>query len=310
MGNIYLLAILLIVAVWYGIIPLTGAFISRYKWHLFRNRFNTLMLMPLLNYRQYRQIENDDDNNQGIFRFTGTFESITDGQTLWVRGEDLTMPVSLDKNKCFLLPKHEDEGVPNAPKQIRWNRISTLTEGTKVFIGGHVKTRNNRLNFCSVKEEPLMVIFYNCSDTELPTGIIRAARTRNEYWNNLTPISIVIGALTLLYIAASFLNRPAFRFTVITALVAVFVPILPVLPPGLLFTTLYRRLTWNARKFREDSDLARFGLLPDSGLDTARRYAIKAYSLELFGWLLMLIGVCVNIIFIYLILFLFQFISF
>jgi len=200
------------------------------------------------------------EGEDGVFRFTGGIESITDGHTLWVRGEDLTVPVSLEKTKCFLLPENEGEGIPEAPEQIRWNRVSTLTEGAKVFIGGQIKTRNNRLSFCSTKEKPLTVLFYNCPDTELTGVIIRAARTRNEYWNSLTPISIAIGALALVYMAASFLGRPAFRLTVISALVAIFVPVLPVIPPGILFTVLYRRITWHARMFRSYRDLAHLPL--------------------------------------------------
>ena len=262
--------------------------------------------MPLLDYRQYRQI----DSEASLFRFIGSFESITDGRTLWVRGEDLTMPVSLEKNRCFILPKHKGEIVPDAPELIRWNRISTLTEGTKVFIGGQVKTQNNRLIFSSSKEEPLMVIFYNCPDTELPGEIISAARTRNEYWNPLTPVSIVIGALALIYIAATLLDRPAFRITVISSIIAVFVPILHVFPPGLLFTVIYRRLTWNARKTRAVWDLTRFGLLPGSSRQLARRLAVKAYSIEVLAWILLILGICLNIIFILLVLLLFRIISF
>jgi len=243
------------VAFFYGVIPIAGGFFSRYRWRRFRNRFDFLRLSPLLDYSQYRQLKIEG----GVFRFTGEIESITD-ETLWVRGKNLTMPVSLEKTKCFILPINEGEGVPEPPGQIRWNRVSTITEGAKVFIGGQIKNENDRLNFCSTKENPLMVIFYDCPDTELTSAIIRSSRTRNEYWNSVTPISIVIGALALIYIAASFLNRPAFRLTVISSLIAVFVPIIPLFPPGILFTGLYRRLTWDARKLRAYWDIARLPL--------------------------------------------------
>jgi hypothetical protein len=304
--------------IWYGIIPIAGGFFNRYKWKKFRNRFNDLRLCPMLDYRKYRQL----DEEGGIFRFTGGIESIIDGRMLWVRGEDLTMPVSLEKTKCFLLPKYEGDGIPEPPEPIRWNRVSTLTEGSKVFIGGRIKTQDNRLSFTSLKETPLMVIFYNTtaseskaeaensSVTELSSLIIRAARTRNEYWNTLTPISLVIGALSLIYIASSFLGRPAFRLTVITSLVAVFIPILPLLPPGFLLTVMYRRMSWNSRKLRANYDLCRFGLLSGSPPLHAKRYAIRAYTLEVFAWALILVGIIVNIIFIFLFLYLFRLISF
>jgi protein-S-isoprenylcysteine O-methyltransferase Ste14 len=208
------------------------------------------------------------------------------------------------------LPIHEGDGFPEAPLQIRWNRVSTITEGSKVFIGGGILSQNNRLSFVSTKEQPLMVIFYDCPDAALTGVIIRAARTRNEYWNTITPVSLAIGALSLIYIAASFLSRPAFRLTVISALSAVFIPILPVLPPGFLFTSLYRRFTWDSRKLRADYDLARFGLLSEITIRSPYYFALRAYALELLAWALLLTGICINIIFICLILYLFGIISF
>jgi len=237
------------------------------------------------------------------------------------------------------------------------------------------------MSFVSTKERPLTVIFYNCPDSALTDEIIRCARTRNEYWNNITPVSIVIGALSLIYIAAYFLDRPAYRLTIITALVAVFLPILPMFPPGLLLTLLYRRITWHARRFRAYWDIVRlpthylqdgeesavlstgekygfikikspsdaaentpflipeydteenpewhffgvltpessaenntmpknssidpfvsFGLLHGRPKQLASRYAIKAYTMEVLAWILLLLGISINVVFIFVIL--------
>ena len=289
---------------------MAGSYFNRYNWRRFRKRFNDLYLGSHLDYRQYRQLGGREGgvNFTGTYRFTGGMESITDGLTLWVKGYDLTIPVSIEKTKCYLLPKNE--GIPEAPEQIRWNHVSTLTEGAKVFIGGQVLMQNNRLQFCSTKENPLMVIFYDCPDADLRRDIISGARTRVEYWNAFTPISIVIGALALIYIAASFLGRPAFHLTVISALVAVFVPILPVFPPGLLFTALHRHLAWHTRKLKANFDLAYFGLLPDSPVKSGGKYAFKAYFLELIAWLVLVLGICINVVFIFLLLIQFEVISF
>ncbi|MCL2211151.1 MAG: hypothetical protein FWB95_04445 [Treponema sp.] len=259
-----------------------------------------------MEYSLYRRLNEDG----GIFRFTGGIESITDGRILWVKGDDLTIPVSLEKTNCYLLPVHEGSGLPHEPEQIKWNRISAITEGTKVFIGGRLKTTDNRLNFVTENDQPLMVIFYNCPDEQLHASIIRAARTRNEYWNNITPVSIVIGVMALIYIASSYLDRPAFRLTVITALVSVFIPILPIFPPGFLFTLLYRRFSWSARKLRADHDLIRFGFMPEFSLQLANKIALQAYTLEAVAWIVMVLGIAVNLIFIFLTLYLFRIISF
>jgi len=354
---------------------MAGAIFSRYRWVRFRKRFNDLRLNLLLNYPLYHRLK----NKGGVFRFMGEIDSITDGHTLWVKGEDLTIPVSLNKTKCWLLPAHdEDEDeIQEPPERVRWNNVSTLSEGIKVFIGGQINMQNNRMSFVSTKEMPLTVIFYNCPDSSLTDEIIRSSRTQNEYWNNITPVSIVIGALSLFCVAAYFLNRPAFRLTTITALVAVFLPILPMFPPGLLLTLLYRRITWHARKLRSYWDLVRlpmcylkegeestilgstgekYGyikidspsaakentpfLLPDYGKEEnpqwhifgvltqenslpqpssgdpfvtfgllhglpkrlASRYAFRAYSLEALAWVLLLLGISINVVFIFLIL--------
>jgi len=271
------------VAVWYGVIPVAGIFYGRYKRGQFIRRFTDLGLSPLLDYRRYRQLENTASNEHRgeIFRFTGGIESITDGRILWVKGEDLTIPVSIEKTKCFLLPKYEGEGIPEVPEQIRWDRVSTLTEGAKVFVGGLIKMQDNRLNFISTKENPLVVIFYNCADEDLTGQIIRASKTGSEYWNIVTPASLAIGALSLIYIAASLLNRPAYRMNLIGALVAVFVPVLPMIPPGLLLTVLYRRVKWSAKKitaYREITRLPLRHLQPDQEsalLSTGELYGYK-----------------------------------
>ncbi|MCL2067404.1 MAG: hypothetical protein FWG99_08070 [Treponema sp.] len=368
------------VIIWYGLVPILGALYSRNKLGQFRRRFDELRLSPLLDYRKYQQLEKEG----GIFRFIGGFESITDGHTLWIQGENLTIPVSIDNVKCWLLPMQEEGGVgemfdpgAEAPERIRWDRVSTLTEGARVFVGGYMKNLNNRWSFTSAKEMPLMVIFYDCPDNTLPERIMRAWRHRNEYWNPVTPFSLIIGALSLLYMAYSFLNRPAFRFTVIGSLIALFIPILPMIPPGLIFMVLYRQLSWRARKLRVYSDIAAlplrhltsgldscllkdgekygcvkydslpaegsegqipllipelskegqslqwygfgamressslpenpsdpfvcFGILPGNPKDLTRRYAIRAYTLEVLAWVLLIFGIALNLFFIWII---------
>jgi len=233
--------------------PITGAIYVRYRWRQFRKRFIDLGTAPILDYRNYRRLACEG----GVFRFTGEIESITDGHTLWVKGDDLTIPVSLENTKCYLLPKSDGDEIPEPPEQIRWNRVSTLTEGVKVFIGGLIKTQNNRLIFVSTKENPLIVIFYNCHESELTNQIIMSARSKNEYWNTLTPLALGIGALSLVYIATSLLDRPAFRLNVVIALVSVFIPILPFIPPGLLFVNIYRRMIWYSGKYKSYWDIVR-----------------------------------------------------
>jgi hypothetical protein len=357
-----------------------GAFVSRRSWRQFRRRFDELRLKPLLDYGVYCGLS----GTGGSYRFIGGFESVTDGHTLWIRSESLTIPVSLRGAQTYMLPMQEGDGAAGtfdpgeeAPERIRWDRVSTLTEGARVFVGGSLTLKDDRWTFAAAGE-PLLVIFYDGPDRSLTARAIRAGRHRNEYWNALTPYSLILGALCLLVMAVSFLNRPAFRLTSITALITIFTPLFPLIPPGILCTVLYRRLWWRARIFRAYRDLvklplrylpqgegicrlpggewygayscetlseavrqalpllilddgkrknegwylfgaqpgpaaeqtvptepedpfATFGILPGRPETLARRYTVRAYTLEIIAWLVLLAGIGLNFFFIQLI---------
>ncbi|MDR0690296.1 MAG: hypothetical protein LBG08_08560 [Spirochaetaceae bacterium] len=250
------------ISFWYGIIPAAGAFLNRRSWRNFRQRFNELRLKPFLDYSAYQTTTEAG----GLFRFIGGFES-TDGHTLWIRSTKLTVPVAIMGAQTYLLPMPKGEIVPDvlypdeeAPERIRWDRVSTLTEGARVFVGGLLKPLDNRMTFVSTKENPLLVIFYDGPDRSLTNGVIRAGQYKNQYWNRLTPYGLILGAFSLIIMAFSFLSRPAFRLTAISALIALFIPLYPLLPPGMIFTFLYRRLGRQAGICRFCRELIRLPL--------------------------------------------------
>jgi hypothetical protein len=247
---------------WYGLVPVAGGFISRHTWRMFRQRFDDLRLKPLLDYGAYRHITGEGER----YRFIGGFES-TDGHTLWIRSETLTIPVILTGAYTYMLPMSEGGKIPESfdpseevPERIRWDQVSSLVEGARVFVGGQVALQNERWAFVSTPEHPLLLIFYDGPDRLLTLRAIRAGRNKNEYWNLLTPYAFILGAFFEIFIAASFLPRPAFRGTGIAAFIFLFTPLFPLIPPGVICTVLYRRLWWRARIFRAYRDLARLPL--------------------------------------------------
>jgi hypothetical protein len=299
------------VILWYGLMPAAGTLIKRFQWHTFKERFDMLRHRPFLNYCSYRQFDRAEEGNrfrEGFFCFMGDIESITDDHTLWLRNEDLTIPVSLKNAKTYLLPMLNREGddnvVRNLPEPgeeiietVRWDKVSLLAGG-KVFVGGLLICLNGRWGFASTKENPLTVILYDSSDNSLAARIIRAGRSQGESWNNLTLYSMIIGVLCQIFIVASFLYRPAFRLTVIVSLLALFIPLYPILPPGLLFTAAYRWLSWKSRIQRTYGDLSRFGFFPDNMEKlTPGRYTARAYCLEAAAWVMLLAGIGLNIFF-------------
>jgi hypothetical protein len=268
-----LLAIIGFAAFWYGLVPVAGAFVNRRRWRIFRRRFDDLRLRPFLDYAAYRRGEG------GLYRFIGGFESVTDGHTLWIRNDDLTIPIALAGAHTYVLPmpeKDEPSGSfdpgKETPARVNWNQVTALTEGAKVFVGGALLPRDNRLTFVSEQDNPLQVIFYDGPDRSLTARIIRAGRDGNEYWNFTTPYALALGASSQILIALNFLNRPAFRITVLSAFFAVFMPLFPMIPPGFILTVLYKRLWWQARVFRAYRDLVRLPLkyLPPGGLPHAK----------------------------------------
>jgi len=266
-----LVIIALLAFFWYVLVPFTGAFFSRHKWRAFRERFNTLCRKPFLDYGTLRNFTG------GEFYFTGGFETITEGNILWIKNDNLTVPVLLKKAQSYMLPLTEKRQRENtaeakrpgdmgdfdinaaAPGRLNWNSISTLTADVKVFIGGSLTMVNGRPAFASAKGHPLLIIFYECSDRTLNAGVLRAGRYRNEYWNVVTPYSLICGLFSLAYIAFLYQGRPLYRITVLSAIVAIFSPLFPLLPPGLVFSVVHRRVWWQACIYRVYHDIA---LLP------------------------------------------------
>jgi hypothetical protein len=278
-----LLVILALAAFWYGVVPVIGAFFTRRAWRHFRRRFNELRLRPLLDYAAYRH------GGEGEYRFTGGFESVTDGRTLWIKGEELTVPVALGGAQTYVLPMPLESGggrpglFPDGkgvsgkssgkkaihenfdpgketPRRVKWEQLTSLTEGAKVFIGGSLVFTHDRLGFASTRENPLMVIFYDGPDRSLAIQAIRAGRQGNEYWNSLTPYSFALGVFSQLIMILTYIQRPVFQLTVITAFAAMFIPLFPLIPPGLVFAVFYRKLWWRARVYRAYRDMVRLPL--------------------------------------------------
>jgi hypothetical protein len=177
--------------------------------------------------------------------------------------------------------KDDREGFDMAgetPQRLRRDQVATLTGEARVFVGGALSLRDGRWAFAVTPESPLQVIFYTGDDRIMAARVIRTGRHRNEYWNGVTPYALVMGALCLIVMAVTFLSRPAFRLTAITAFCAAFVPLYTLAPPGLLLTIAYRRLWQGARMYRSFRDLVRLPLIYSSGrLPNGDPYGVRCY---------------------------------
>lgn len=239
--------------------PIIGAFAVRRIWRLFRKRFDELRLAPQLDYRKASLL----DDAGADFRFFGGFESIND-KTLWIKSEALTVPVDLTGAKVFLLPLEESSRLieaERAPRPIQWNQVSAVSEGARIFVGGRARRDGGRIHFVSTRESPLLVILYDGQERSLLMRAVRAGRHKNEYWNQATPYSLALGIFSHLLMALTFADRPAFAAAFVASLTGAFGPLLPILPPGLLFTTAARSAWRRGRSYRALRDLVRLPLL-------------------------------------------------
>ena len=165
-------------------------------------------------------------------------------------------------------------------------------------MGGCLVNRSARRIFSTVVDMPLIIIFYEGSEDALAVHAVRAGRLHNEYFNFLTPYGFILGAFSQIIIAIVYLSRPAYMMVFVSAFIAFFTPLLPWIPPGVLFATLYRRLWFQARIYRTNRDMIVYSILLDEPEANAKRYNRKAYIFEVIAWLFLLAGTCINIFFI------------
>jgi hypothetical protein len=105
-----------------------------------------------------------------------------------------------------------------------------------------------------------LVVIYDGEDETVLPGSIWSGRQRNEYWNQFTPASLLIGSFALLILSYLTLRSPLLRLPVLFSLTLSSVPVLPLLPPGVILFFLYRYWWRKGRYFRAQRDLVRLPL--------------------------------------------------
>jgi hypothetical protein len=234
---------------WYVIVPLIGAIRVQRYWRQFRARFLALQRAPLLNY----QLSCLKTEGPALYRCIGSIEAVNDEGFLWVRSDDVTVAVSMHRAQIFLVPPEGSQD--GFLQRLQWARFPLVFEESKVYILGPYCSNQGRSYFCSTKNDPLMVLLFDGDEQDVALRVMKAARQPNEYWNSITSYSLALGVLSQFLITMFYSGRPALRFYVLVALTAAFIPILPLLPPGVLFTSLYRRWWRRARQYRSSGDV-------------------------------------------------------
>ena len=256
----HLFSIILIALLFYGLVPLIGAFSVRTRWRQFRNQLMKASLNPSLTYGAVH-----GNTLSTVYRIFGSLQAVQDENILWLEDGRVSVSVNLAGVPVYILPSvpkgesmiktgsYPDE----SPGRTYWNRIFSLPEKTSIFVSGELAYENGRAWFRNTKNIPLLVIIYDCNDNDFYRHAILSGRQRNEYWNMLTPGSLTIGSFSLFIYFYLLIQIPYMQFTAVTAITFSLVPVIPFLPPGLGFYYIYRHLWKKARILRAERDLLR-----------------------------------------------------
>lgn len=289
---------LVVAAAFYFLVPVLGAFQVRRSWRAFRALMATSARSPSLDYRKIREgldlaggRSTGSGNVLGSFRLFGSIEAMEGRDRLWIRGLRVSgspVSVSIDMGgaSLFSLPgdggefeqRRETAGIEPAgydesaesPERLAWKSLPALPEKTKVFVFGKVYLERGKAEFRGSRRDPVIVLIYEGREDSLLPRAVRQGRQANEYWNKLTPLSFLAGAMLMVLIllaAARGFSLPLVRL--LTSMTA-FAPLTVFLPPGLFFFFLYRETWKRARSLRASRDMTRLPCeaFPEGSVET------------------------------------------
>lgn len=301
-----LLPVIFVVGIlFYIVIPGIGAFAVRKQWRVFRRHVLTGADLPVLTYRDVRENEGNGTLVIGAYRFFGALEAIEDDNIIWLRNGSLSVAVEMGDARLYMLPT-EDFGVTvdeaggqlpdRTPSVLRWQRMTALTEGSKIFVAGTVARKAGRAVFLASRSDPLLVIMYDGPDETVIRRAIWCGRQRNEYWNQLTPLSLAGGILTLTVFAYLSIRPPLEIFSAVLASVGALVPVLLLAPPGVALFFLYRHLWKEGRYLRARRDLEILEYGSSKGARYARQAGRAAGLFELSSLVALMGGLLLNVV--------------
>jgi len=176
------------------------------------------------------------------------------------RVEIYLLPTSRVMETEARIEKNEDVLPQEMPRKLNWESVYSLTQGTGIFLSGAVYLENGNPVFTQTEEHPLIVVIYDGKRETILRRSIWCGRQLNEYWNSLTPVSLLAGSFSLFVLAYLFFRQFDTRNVSVFILILSMVPVMPIVPPGLLFYSFYKRLWKKGRLLRGERDLLRLPL--------------------------------------------------
>lgn len=264
--NINLLAVL-IALIFFGILPFLGAIYTRTRWRRFRKSLIEASMVPVY--------PANSSGNQAR-RFFGSLDAIEDENIIWLSDGRHRVRVDLSTQHIFVLPGHDlnSEVLQRSdasPAYTRWKNLSSLPEGTRFFIYGMVDNSSLVPLFYSDPLCRMLVIVHDVESEQVLSRSIQTGRQRNEFWNSITPFSLLSGVMLELLLLLQVLQQSGEDFSMIFLVPLALLPGLILAPPGIFLYFLYRSQWRQGRNYRSQRDLLRLplrypgGVLPDGG---------------------------------------------
>jgi len=267
---IFLYTGLIISLIAFILIPGAGGVKALLEWRKFRKRImeSALLDMPAFS-------EDFSEEFLGLYRFSGRIEALQSNSILWIKGEKISIQADMSESRLFSLPYNADfSGGPDflseegalpeePPKKVSWKNIMSLQEGLKVYLIGFLKKENGIMRMFGTRNSPLTAVFYEKEDV-VPMAVW-SGRQKNEYWNPVTPWSLLAGSLSLFILAMTGfrLGFPGYISNILLTM-ALF-PITPFLPPGVVLFFIYIGLWRKARLLRAKRDLLKLNAFVRAG---------------------------------------------
>lgn len=288
---------LLPAVIFFIVVPLGGAFAVRHRWRTFRRKVGAAQSFTILDYQSAHHIE-DEGNGATPAVFFGRLEGIQGQSGIWLGSHGVSVMLNLEEIPIFLLPQSPamDTSPPDAtPRIVMWKEMTALVEGSRFFVAGIPRRIGGTLTFSSWAgdKEPPLVIMYDCPDNIVLHRAMWTGRQRNEYWNHITPVSLIVGFLgELLWVMQVFGEN---RLYALLGVLAAIIPILPLIPPGVLGYYGYRRLWRKGRRIRAGRDMLLLRKQQETGQQAAwKRHTVQATVHELAALFMLTGGIAVN----------------
>ena len=206
-----------------------------------------------------------------VYSFTGELQAIQDNSSIWLNNGKTSVRAEMEGVRVYFLPssgsiEKEDRIEENKiilprdmPKRLKWERVYSLMQGTGFLLSGSVFVENGIPVFRHTDQQPLLAVIYDGQKETVLRRSIWSGRQLNEYWNNLTPLSLIAGSFSLFVLTFLAFRQGSYNSAAMLS-VLTFAPVLPFVPPGLAFYFFFRRFWRSGRYLRGERDLLRLPL--------------------------------------------------